>query len=333
MLHRINLYPWPGMDAEKVVSKLAKAGFNSLCVQAKPVDGVSLINTGFFPGGDGSLLDRIIDIAKKEGMEVVGRISLMCDIRLSAERSDLLSYARNSMPLVHPYVDLDWYGFLCPDREEIISAYLDFVETLLSERDLDAVALEYVGYAFARQENRRVLACYCFHCRERFRQETGQDPIEVSQLSEQWVNWRVSNVARNLRALAKVVKRNSARLEVVQDQDDTPDFRIESMYRRALGIRLDLLRDIVDRFVPRARHSQAQVYFRQLKHFRQIHGMDLVSEVARECIKRPEDYLYFLKAAEAAGCSISSLEGFGAVHNGFDLDMLWRISELVSSLG
>jgi len=330
MIFRVDLFPWPGMDPKKTVEVLGSLGFNSLAIVVKPVDGIPMISSGYFGGESDNQLEPLIATAKRLGMEVVAKISVMCDLRLCTERPDLVSMARNGIPLVHPYVDLDWYGFLCPNREEVVSAYVDFMDVLLSNHSVDVMSLDYVGYAFAAEGGRRIFSCYCTHCRDTFRAETGQDPIEISQLSASWVNWRSDRITDNLRAFRKVAKDHGALLEISQDQGNIAQHRIYNMYKRALGLDLSVLPSIIDRFNPRVTHSSVQLLFRQLRHFHIRYGMDVLPEIPNEILGRPEDLLPLLRAAGAAGCRGLALHGLGAQPQAFDLATLRRISELVS---
>ncbi len=329
MIFRIILSPWPGMNAHKIVNLLAEMGFNSIGIMVKPVDGVPIVDSSFFGGKDDGTLTDVLKAARQNEMEVVAKLSVMCDIRLCVERPDLVSFARNSAPLIHPYVDLDWYGFICPTREEVRSRYLKLIEDIVLKYDIDALNLDYVGFAFAEGDGRRILACYCPHCRDEFKAETGKDPIELSQLSDPWVDWRTSKITANLRSFAKAANRNSVRFEICQDQDSTVENRLFNMYRRALGIDLNSVPSLVDHYVPRAAHSGIQLFSRQLKHFRDAHRTRLLPEIPKTAISRPEDMLGFLRGAQFAGCDGLALQGFGSQSQSYRLETLRSISQLV----
>ena len=329
MINRVNLYPWPGMKVRNIVGFLKECGFNSLAVVIKPMEGPPIVKTGFFAGKDNGVLDALIKEARAHDMETVGKISVMCDLRLCYARPDLISMARNAIPLVHPFVDLDWYGFLCPNREETVGAYVELLDGLLSEYELDSVNMDYIGHAFAMEENRRVFACYCTRCRDEFREQTGQDPIELPQLSTVWVQWRSSKIADNLRAFKKVADKHSTLLEVTQDQDTTAEHRIDNMYRRALGIDLHLISNIVDRFCPRLVHGENRLAYRQFRHFKDVFGFDMIPEVTGSFVARPEDFLSYLKASELAGSMGMALNGYGALREGVGTSALRSIGELV----
>lgn len=329
MIYRINLSPWPGMSPEMIGKTLSDLGFNSIAIAVKPIDGIPLIKARYFGGREDGLLDRMIAQAKSCHMEVVAKISLMCDIRLLTERPDLASIARNSAPLAHPFVSPDWYSFLCPNREELVLGYQELVESLLSEHEIDAVNFDYVGHAFAMQENRRVFACYCARCRDIFRTETGQDPLEISQLDTRWVDWRASRIASNLRQLSRTVKKHSVLVEVTQDQDETTENRIYNMYKRALGLDLNELRQFVDRFLPRSGHPNLHLFLRQLNYFGRAFGLRTVPEIPRNVVSKAEDLLGYLRAAEVAGAEGVALHGFGSLPGSYALDTLRIISDLV----
>jgi hypothetical protein len=329
MINRINLHPWPGMRVGETIDLLAECGFDSIAIVIKPIEGPAMVRTESFGGRNNGTLDELIKDSRAHEIEVVGKISVMCDLRLCYARPDLISIARNAIPLVHPFVDRDWYGFLCPNREETVSAYIDLLDQVLSEHNLDSVNLEYVGHAFAMQEDRRIFACYCTHCRDEFRGKTGQDPLELPQLHADWAQWRSSKIAGNLRAFKKVVGKHSTLLEVTQDQDTIPEHRLDNMYRRALGIDLHVASEIVDRFCPRLVHGESRLAYRQLRHFRDVFGLDLVPEVTSSFIGRPEDFLSYLKTAELSGCGGMALSGYGALPGSIGTPTLKSIGELV----
>jgi hypothetical protein len=330
MINRIILYPWPGMRADKTVALLAECGFNSLGLMVKPIEGPPIVETDFFAGRDDGTLDALIKEARSHQMEVVGKLSVMCDLRLCYARPDLISIARNAIPLVHPFVDRDWYGFLCPNREETISAYVELLERVLAEHEMDAINLEYVAHAFAKQEDdRRIFACYCTRCRDEFRQQTGQDPLELPQLSSAWVQWRSDKIAENLRAFKKVARGHSTVLEVTQDQESVAEHRIDNMYMRALGIDLNLTSEIVDRFCPKLVHGESRLAYRQLRHFRDGFNLDLVPEVTSSFIGKPEDFLAYLKTSELSGCAGIALAGYGALPGSIGEGTLRSIGQLV----
>jgi hypothetical protein len=162
-----------------------------------------------------------------------------------------------------------------------------------------------------------------------FRENTGQDPLELSQLDSSWVQWRSSKIADNLRAFKKVAKNNSTIFEITQDQDNVAEHRLDNMYRRALGIDLNLTSDIVDRFCPRLVHGESRLAYRQLRHFKDIFGFDLVPEMTSNFIEKPEDYLSCVKTSELSSSTGVALTGYGALPNSVSTKTLRSIGELV----
>jgi hypothetical protein len=317
------------MKIQKTISLLGECGFDSVAIVLKPIEGPPIVDSEFFGGKDDGTLDALIKEGKKTGMEIVGKLSVMCDLRLCYARSDLVSIARNAIPLVHPFVDRDWYGFLCPNNEETVTAYTELLDRVLSEHDLDSINMEYIGHAFAMQEDRRILACYCTKCRDLFRGKVGQDPLELPQLNSEWIQWRSSKITKNLHSFKKVIKNHSAIMEITQDQDTEAEHRIDNMYRRALGIDLNQASEIVDRFCPRLVHGQSRLAYRQLRHFKDIFGFDLVPEVTSNNIKNPEDFLGYIKTAELAGCGGIAITGFGALPDSLSTSGIKSIGDLV----
>lgn len=123
----------------------------------------------------------------------------------------------------HPaYVD--YYRFLCPSHPEV-AEYL--AEDYLKEANLpyvDGVHLDYIRYPDVilpvslwqnygieqTSEHPEYDYCYCDLCREKFREQTGLDPLELQYPMENqsWINYRLDAITNVVKHIAERVKRD-----------------------------------------------------------------------------------------------------------------------------
>ena len=117
---------------------------------------------------------------------------------------------------------VEYYRFLCPSHEEV-AEYL--AEDYLKEANLpyvDGVHLDYVrfpdvvlpvslwqNYGIEQtSEHPEYDYCYCDLCREKFRQQTGLDPLELQYPMENqsWINFRLDAITHVVKHIAEKVK-------------------------------------------------------------------------------------------------------------------------------
>lgn len=119
---------------------------------------------------------------------------------------------------------VEYYRFLCPSHPEV-AEYL--AEDYLKEANLpyvDGVHLDYVrfpdvvlpvslwqNYGIEQtQELPEYDYCYCDLCREKFREQTGLDPLELQYPMENqsWINFRLDAITHVVHHIAEKVKRD-----------------------------------------------------------------------------------------------------------------------------
>ena len=119
---------------------------------------------------------------------------------------------------------VDYYRFLCPSHHEVAD-YL--AEDYLKDANLpyvDGVHLDYVrfpdvilpvslwqNYGIEQtQELPEYDYCYCDLCREKFRRQTGLDPLELQYPMENqsWINFRLDAITHVVKHIAEKVKRD-----------------------------------------------------------------------------------------------------------------------------
>ncbi len=160
----------------------------------------------------GEWLERIIPLAKKEGLEVHAWMwSMPCNIPEIYERQPewYIVNGNGESSVVKPaYVD--YYKFLCPSREEVHEFIEKRVKELAQYDELDGIHLDYIRLpdviiAEALQPRYDVVQdreypefdyCYCEVCRSKFEDQTGIDPLELDDpaMNEPWRQFRYDSV-------------------------------------------------------------------------------------------------------------------------------------------
>ena len=117
---------------------------------------------------------------------------------------------------------VDYYRFLCPSRPEIAAT---LAESYLADAHLpfvDGVHLDYIrcpdvvlpvglwkNYGIEQtREHPQYDYCYCAHCREAFKKQSGKDPLELEfpMESQMWLNFRYDAVGNVADTIARRVK-------------------------------------------------------------------------------------------------------------------------------
>ncbi len=160
----------------------------------------------------GEWLERLLPIAKSEGLEVHAWIWCMpCNIpEIQKTRPEWFSVNGNGeSTLVNPaYVN--YYNFLCPSREEVKEFLQLRVKELAAYGELDGIHLDYIRYpdviiADALKKQYNVVQdreypqfdyCYCDVCRGDFNELTGIDPgrLDDPSLNAEWRRFRYDSI-------------------------------------------------------------------------------------------------------------------------------------------
>jgi uncharacterized lipoprotein YddW (UPF0748 family) len=160
----------------------------------------------------GKWLERILPLAKREGLEVHAWMwSMPCNIPEIYEKHPewYIVNGKGESSVVKPaYVD--YYRFLCPSREEVQLFLLKRVTELAQYDELDGIHLDYIRLpdviiADALQPRYNVIQdreypefdyCYCDVCRSKFKDQTGIDPLAMVDPSEsdQWRQFRYDSI-------------------------------------------------------------------------------------------------------------------------------------------
>ena len=166
-------------------------------------------------------LSRVLAIARDVGLEVhAWMFSLNCNVREIVEKhSDWFAVNRkgNSTLVERPYVE--YYNWLCPSREDVVSYVLSIVRELAGIQGLAGVHLDYIRFPdvilpkglhahynlIQDRELPEYDYCYCEVCREAFRGESGRDPLEEHDPSQD-VEWRRFRENRITRLVERAVR-------------------------------------------------------------------------------------------------------------------------------
>ncbi|UYQ92618.1 family 10 glycosylhydrolase [Chitinophaga horti] len=118
-----------------------------------------------------------------------------------------------------PYVN--YYRWLCPSKPEVLEHLKTQVNTILSRKEVDGFHLDYIRYCdvilpvnlwskYGIDQSRELPEydfCYCNTCRESYKKQTGQDPLDMEH-PDQSPSWRlfrykrINNVVNTLAAVA-----------------------------------------------------------------------------------------------------------------------------------
>ena len=153
----------------------------------------------------GEWLERILPLAKAEGLEVHAWMwSMPCNIpEIQQKHPEWFNVNGNGESSLDKPAYVDYYKFLCPSREDVQEFIQKRVKELAAYDDLDGIHLDYIRYpdviiAEALQPKYGVVQdreypeydyCYCEVCREKFKVQTGIDPLELEEPSKN-TDWR-----------------------------------------------------------------------------------------------------------------------------------------------
>ncbi len=179
----------------------------------------------------GEWLERILTLAKKEGLEAHAWMwSMPCNIPEIYEKYPewYIVNGNGESSVVKPaYVD--YYKFLCPSREEVKEFIEKRVKELANYDELDGIHLDYIRLpdviiAEALQPRYNVVQdreypefdyCYCEVCRSKFKEQTGIDPLELENPSqnEEWRQFRYDSVTSLVNdRLVPIAKRHGKKI-------------------------------------------------------------------------------------------------------------------------
>lgn len=148
------------------------------------------------------------------------------DKELLAKHPDWFSQSRKgeSCATDPPYVN--YYRFLCPNKEEVVQHLRGQAEQILSRDYVDGLHLDYIRFVDVilpvnlwgkynidqSKELPEFDFCYCSSCREKYKAAYGTDPMEMER-PDQSPSWRrfrynsITNVVNNMAEVARQHKK------------------------------------------------------------------------------------------------------------------------------
>lgn len=174
---------------------------------------------------------RIARAAKGEGLEFHRWIFTLYrpnDRWAKRNHPEWFSVSRNGQSsLTHPpYVSS--YNWFCPNREGVRQHLRTTVERIAAQRDVDGVHLDYIRFIdvilprglwsrYNLVQDREMAQfdfCYCEVCREKFRQQTGIDPIKLDDAPAHtaWREFRWESITQLVTLLSRTVHARGKKL-------------------------------------------------------------------------------------------------------------------------
>lgn len=156
----------------------------------------------------GEWLERILPIAKAEGLEIHAWMWTMpCDVQeVREEHPEWFDVNRRGESSLEKPVYVSYYKFLCPSRPEVHAFLQKRVRELAQYDELDGIHLDYIRhpdvilpvglqprYGIVQdREYPEYDYCYCDVCRRDFKEKSGMDPLELEDpsCSEEWRQFR-----------------------------------------------------------------------------------------------------------------------------------------------
>lgn len=219
-------WTWIGMDLDATdddwrqrLDRIRAAGIDAILPEVVTNSGAAFASDHLPVRG--RWLERLLPLARKAGLEVHAWMHTMpCNIPDVYQRHPewyAVNGCAESTADKPPYVD--YYRFLCPSRPEVHEFVARRVHELAAFDELTGIHLDYIRLpdvilASALQPQYGLVQdreypqfdyCYCAVCRERFKEQTGADPLDREDPSQdaawrQFRQDRISHIVRNVLA-------------------------------------------------------------------------------------------------------------------------------------
>lgn len=123
---------------------------------------------------------------------------------------------------------IDYYRFMCPSRDEVRQAIRSTVRDLVQVDGLGSIQLDYIRYPdvilpialwpkynlVQDREYPELDFCYCSVCRERFRKQSGADPLELADpaANAAWLQYRYDTITAVVQEVASEAHAHNTRV-------------------------------------------------------------------------------------------------------------------------
>lgn len=178
---------------------------------------------GVLCGGGRKVLEKTVPIAQKHGLEIHSWMWVMNQPGNKEAQAHPEWYAvsreGHSSLDVRPYVD--YYQWLCPNKEEVQEYLINRMLEVAQIDGLAGVQLDYIRFCdvilpkglWAKynlvqdHEMPPYDYCYCGTCRSKFKAQTGYDPLDLDDPSQdqKWIQFRYDSITNMVNMIAKEV--------------------------------------------------------------------------------------------------------------------------------
>jgi len=143
------------------------------------------------------------------------------DIEIQKNHPEWFNISRENISSLTkpPYVD--YYKWLCPNKSEVQNYIFEEIERICVDPRISGIHLDYIRFPdvilpvgiqshynlVQNTEEPQFDFCYCKDCREKFKFETGKDPLELLDPAAdiEWLNFRLESVNGLVRLISDIV--------------------------------------------------------------------------------------------------------------------------------
>lgn len=187
------------------LTKLKKAGLTGVIMQGKPAD-----------------IAFAAKLGKEIGIEVhYWFVAMSCRDAKAASNPDWFCLnAKGESSLTNPpYVN--YYQWLCPNHPEVIPYLKNRMDIFLNIPELNGIQLDYIRFPDVILPNKlqphynlvqdHIMPeydyCYCPKCREKFKEQHGQDPLDLDDIAQNpdWLEFRLQSINKVVQQLTEHV--------------------------------------------------------------------------------------------------------------------------------
>jgi uncharacterized lipoprotein YddW (UPF0748 family) len=179
-------------------------------------------------GGTTDFYRTYIPPATQEGVEVHAWIFTMMRGEHVKTHPEWYAVSRKGVSTAEkpPYVD--YYRFMCPSRDDVREWLVSYVRDLAQIDGLGSVHLDYIRYPdvilpvalwpkyglVQDKEYPEFDFCYCRVCRERFKRESGLDPLDLADppAHKAWLQYRYNTITEVVGLIADAVHARGKKL-------------------------------------------------------------------------------------------------------------------------
>ncbi|AZQ57863.1 hypothetical protein EJ994_03230 [Maribacter sp. MJ134] len=210
---KIPVYAWTGGPGDAMDTELLEK-FHDF--KGKGIDGLM-----FNGGHDPETYKRVGALVKQAGMEFHAWIPTMVQGENPKIAKDLYAHNRNGESAWDKPAYVDYYKFLCPNREGTYKFLSELYGSVAAVEEIDGIHLDYIRFPdvilaeglwdkyglVMNQEFPEYDYCYCDTCTSDFKEQTGIAIKEVEDASQvqEWKQFRYDLITTMVGRLAKVV--------------------------------------------------------------------------------------------------------------------------------